>query len=257
MRRNPSPEVGRSETTAELIARISAERDAPLRSTGRHSVITAPPRTAAAPRVARPRRPAAARAVSDTDPRMSAYRPSARVRDDEPSELRTGPIDLRGLTDTVPPQPVGAPQQVRTPQEVAAPQRVDTPPRAAAPRPRRERALAAVDDLPHTPAPEPFVAPDTPRRPLRLAVSAALVAVAMVVVGAAAAGWFGGTGGTEAPADLGAVTAPAAGVVPEPAATGPTVPEPVNGPAADAAPPAGDVQPTGAAEPPPADPYGY
>lgn len=252
MRRNPSPEVGRSETTAELIARISAERDAPLRSTGRHSVITAPPRTAAAPRVDRPRRPAAARAVSDTDPRLPGYRPSSRLRDDEPSELRTGPIDLRGIAGYVPDvrrDPVPGRPGARRP--------------AAPALPSRDRAVPVVDDVLHAPAdvpdPEPFVAPDPPRRPLRLAVSAALVAVAMVVVGAAAAGWFGGTGGTAAPADLGAVTAPVGGAVPEPAPTGPTVPAPVNGPppAAVPAPAAEDVRLTGDAEPPPADPYGY
>lgn len=255
MRRNPSPEVGRSETTAELIARISAERDAPLPSTGRHAVITAPPRTTArtAPQTRRPRRPAADREVSpDTDPRMRAYRP---VRDDEPSELRTGPIDLSALTHAGRPRPAG-------------PRRDPAP---VSPR----RALAVVDDVLHDPATgetaaESFVAPDAPapRRPLRLVVSAALVAVAMVVVGAAAAGWFGGTGETT-PADLGTVTAPVgAGVVPEPAVSGPTVPAPVDAPPAGTAPEApadaetapepaaDDVQLTEAVEPP-ADPYGY
>jgi hypothetical protein len=246
MRRNPSPEVGRSETTAELIARISAERDAPLPPTGRHAVITAPPRTAPAPQIRRPRRPAADREVSpDTDPRMRAYRP---IHDDEPSELRTGPIDLRALTGAAP----GAQQRGGA--------RRDPAPDVA------RRALAVDDDVLHDPttgetAAESFVAPDAPapRRPLRLAVSAALVAVAMVVVGSAAAGWFGGTG-TTAPADLGAVTAPAGGaaVVPDPAATGPTVPAPVDAPPAEAAPepPADDVELTGGAVPP-ADPYGY
>lgn len=261
MRRNPSPEVGRSETTAELIARISAERDAPLRSTGRHAVITAPPRTTAAaapaPQIRRPRRPAADREVSPhTDPRMRAYRP---VRDDEPSELRTGPIDLRGVAGYVPDPRPSAPQR-----------RVDTgyEPGPDLPRPRREHAPAVVDDVLHDPdagAIPVFVAPDAPapRRPLRLAVSAALVAVAMVVVGSAAAGWFGGTGADTAPADIGAVTAPVGGVgvVPEPAATGPTVPAPVDGAPAEAAPeaPADDVQLTGGAVPPPdsSGSYGY
>lgn len=41
MRRKPPADTGRSETTAELIARISAERDAPVESTGRHAVLTA------------------------------------------------------------------------------------------------------------------------------------------------------------------------------------------------------------------------
>lgn len=268
MRRNPSPEVGRSETTAELIARISAERDAPLPSTGRHAIITAPPRTTAAPQLRRPRRPAADRAVSPyTDPRMRAYRPPPHVVDDEPSELGTGPIDLSALTRAVPAQRAGT--------------RHDLPPAPAAPdipRPRRERALAVVDDVLHDPAADEtptgvlqFVAPDAPapQRTTRLALSVGLVAVAMVLVGSAAAGWFGGTG-PAAPADPGAVIAPVGGigVVPEPAPTGPTVPAPVNGAAAEAAPepvvpepadaePAGDeVQLTGGAVPP-ADSYGY
>lgn len=284
MRRNPSPEVGRSETTAELIARISAERDAPLRSTGRHAIITAPPRTAtpprttAVPQLRRPRRPAADRALSpDTDPRMHAYRPAPHVVDDEPSELRTGPIDLTGLTRAVDgPVPV---QRAGT----------RTGPAPASDIPRRERAPAVVDDVLHDPAADEtptgvlqFVAPDAPapRRTTRLALSAGLVAVAMVLVGSAAAGWFGGTG-PSVPADPGAVIAPVGGigVVPEPAPTGPTVPAPVNGPPADAAPepvvpepagaepagdapagdaPAGDeVQLTGGAVPPADSSYGY
>lgn len=284
MRRNPSPEVGRSETTAELIARISAERDAPLRSTGRHAIITAPPRAAAparstapprttgAPQLPRPRRPAADRAASpDTDPRMRAYRPPPHVVDDEPSELRTGPIDLTGLGRA----PVGPVSTGPVPVQRAG-SRIDPD----IPRPRREPALAVVvDDVLHDPAADDtptgglqLVAPDTPapRRTVRLVLSAALVAVAMVLVGAAAAGWFGGTGPT-APADPGAVVASVGGVgvVPEPAPTGPTVPAPVNGPPPATAPdtvvpapagapadPAGEVQLTGGAVPP-ADPYGY
>lgn len=270
MRRNPSPEVGRSETTAELIARISAERDAPLQSTGRHAIITAPPRTAvphttAAPQIRRPRRPAADRALSpDTDPRMHAYRPAPRVLDDEPSELRTGPIDLSGLTRAVPAQRAGS--------------RTDPAQAPDIPRPRRERAHVVVDDVLHDPAADEaptgvlqFVAPDAPapRRTTRLALSAGLVAVAMVLVGSAAAGWFGGTG-PSVPADPAAVIAPVGGigVVPEPAPTGPTVPAPVNGPPADAAPepdvpePAGDpaaddVQLTGGPVPPADSSYGY
>lgn len=264
MRRIPSPEVGRSETTAELIARISAERDAPLRSTGRHAIITAPPRTTAAPQIRRPRRPAADRALSpDTDPRMRAYRPAPHVVDDEPSELRTGPIDLTGLTRAV----------AGTAPARRAGTRTDSAP--APDIPRRERALAVVDDVLHDPAADEtptgalqFVAPDAPapRRTTRLALSVGLVAVAMVLVGSAAAGWFGGTG-PAAPADPAAVIAPVGGigVVPEPAPTGPTVPAPVNGPAADAAPeavvpapapPVDDVQLTGGAVPP-AGSYGY
>lgn len=275
MRRNPSPEVGRSETTAELIARISAERDAPLRSTGRHAIITAPPRTAApprtttaAPQIRRPRRPAADRVLSpDTDPRMHAYRP---VLDDEPSELRTGPIDLSALTRA------GA---VPVPARRAG-TGTDPAPAPDIPRPRRERVPALVDDVLHDPAADEtptgvlqFVAPDAPapRRTARLALSAGLVAVAMVLVGAAAAGWFGGTG-PSVPADPAAVIAPVGGigVVPQPA--GPTVPAPVNGPPSDAAPvvpapagaasrggtPAGDdVQLTGGPVPPAESSYGY
>ncbi|MHA6779597.1 hypothetical protein ACVGOW_01135 [Pseudonocardia saturnea] len=270
MRRNPSPEVGRSETTAELIARISAERDAPLQSSGRHAIITAPPRTAApprptaAPQIRRPRRPAADRALSpDTDPRMHAYRP---VLDDEPSELRTGPIDLSALS-----RAGAAPVQ-------RAGTRTDPAPAPDIPRPRRDRALAVVDDVLHDPAADEtptgvmqFVAPDAPapRRTTRLALSAGLVAVAMVLVGSAAAGWFGGTG-PSVPADAGAVIAPVGGigVVPEPAPTGPTVPAPVNGAPADAAPapavpapagaPAGDeVQLTGGPVPPAESSYEY
>lgn len=273
MRRNPSPEVGRSETTAELIARISAERDAPLQSTGRHAVITAPapPRTIAAPQIRRPRRPAADRVLSpDTDPRMRAYRPPPHVVDDEPSELRTGPIDLTGLARAVA-APVPA-QRAGT--------RTDPARAPEVPRPRRERAPTVVDDVLRDPAADEtptgvlqFVAPDAPapRRTTRLALSAGLVAVAMVLVGSVAAGWFGGTG-PSVPADPGAVIAPVGGigVVPEPAPTGPTVPAPVNGPPADAtpeplvpeavvrapAPPADDVQLTGGAVPP-AGSYGY
>ncbi|MBW0095977.1 hypothetical protein I4I73_08215, partial [Pseudonocardia sp. KRD-184] len=110
MRRKPSAEVGRSETTAELIARISAERDAPVESTGRHAVLTAPPRTTTArsrttaePALRRPRRPAADHTAPPTGPhalepapRVPAPRAPAPaalpVADDEPSLLRTGPI---------------------------------------------------------------------------------------------------------------------------------------------------------------------
>ncbi|WP_141281303.1 hypothetical protein [Pseudonocardia hydrocarbonoxydans] len=197
MRRKPSAEVGRSESTAELIARISAERDAPVESTGRHAVLTAPPRTARATARTAVTRPRAVRPV-----------------DDESAVERTGPIDLPG--------PVPLPR--------------DGTRRAV---PRWEPAVEEdvlfdpeADDTPTTVL--QFLSPDppAPRRPVRMLVSVALVAVAMVVVGAAAAGWLGGTG-AEAPASLTAVTE---GVVPRPAPTGPTVPAPVDSAPVDSAP---------------------
>lgn len=269
MRRIPSPEVGRSETTAELIARISAERDAPLRSSGRHAIIAAPaPRATAVPQQRRPRRPAADRALfpdtastdtssTDTVPRL-AHRPRPPVRDDEASELATGPIDLTG--------PIAA---GRIPRQRAG-TRTGRGPAPEVPRPRRAPDLVVVDDVLHDPAAGEspagrlgYVAPDAPapRRTTRTALSIGLVAVAMVLVGSAAAGWFGGTG-PAAPADPGAVTAPVAGigVEPGPGPTGPTVPAPVDGPpAGTAAEPAAvdDVQPTGDAVPPAGSSYGY
>lgn len=231
MRRKPSAEVGRSESTAELIARISAERDAPVESTGRHAVLTAPPRTArdtARTAVARPR--------------------AVRPVDDESAVERTGPIDLSG--------PIPLPRN-------GTPPRGGTPPRDGTrrPVPRWEPAVEEdvlldpeADDTPTTVL--QFLSPDppAPRRPVRMLVSVALVAVAMVVVGAAAAGWFGGTS-TEAPASLTAVTE---GVVPRPAPTGPTVPAPVDSapvdPApAEAAPAPEEAAPEEAADPAPAD----
>lgn len=231
MRRKPSAEAGRSETTAELIARISAERDAPAESTGRHAVLTASPRAAAAPTrvtaepdVRRPRRPAAS---PPTDPRMRL----APLPDESPAEL-TGPIDLPAL-----------PAQ-RTESD-------DVP---------RRRRRAVVDDVLADPEADEtpttvlqLLAPEPPtaRRPVRMLVMGALVAVAMVVVGAAAAGWFGGTA-PNAPAQLSSVSN---GVVPAPAPTGPTVPAPVNGAPAPA--PADDVQLTGGAVAPADSGYGY
>lgn len=253
MRRKPSAEVGRSETTAELIARISAERDAPVESTGRHAVLTAPPRTTTArsrtttePTDRRPRRPAAAPRTGPHDleptPRVPAPRAPLPVVDDEPSLLRTGPIG----------PPVPAARGRRAVGEQPDPGRRDLP--------AEEDVLLdpAADETPTTVL--QFVAPDAPapRRPVRMLVMGALVAVAMVVVGAAAAGWFGGTT-PNAPAQLTAVTN---GVVPQPAPTGPTVPAPVGAAPADAAPapaeaPAADVRLTGAAVPPVDTSYGY
>jgi len=213
MRRKPSAEVGRSESTAELIARISAERDAPVGSTGRHAVLTAPPRTARTA-VAPTGRPGAARPVDD----VSAVE-------------RTGPIDLSGPVDLS--GPIDLPGPIDGPGPI--PVQRDGPRR---PVPRWEPAVdedvladPEADDTPTTVL--QFLSPDppAPRRPVRTAVSVALVAVAMVVVGAAAAGWFGGTS-ADAPASLTAVTEE---VVPRPAPTGPTVPAPVDAPA-DAAP---------------------
>lgn len=242
MRRKPSAEVGRSETTAELIARISAERDEPVESTGRHAVLTAPPRTTtarsgttaleSAPRVPAPRAPAPA---------------PLPVLDDEPSLLRTGPIG--------PPVPAGPPPAPGGRR------------RAVEEQPAGLRELPVEEDVLHDPEADEtpttvlhFVAPDAPapRRPVRMLVMGVLVAVAMVVVGAAAAGWFGGTT-PNAPARLTAVTN---GVVPAPAPTGPTVPAPVGAAPAEAAPapaaePAADVRPTGGAVPPAHTSYGY
>lgn len=198
MRRKPSAEAGRSESTAELIARISAERDAPVETTGRHAVLTAPPRTARATARSAVARPRAARPV-----------------DDESAVERTGPIDLSGSI----PAPRDGSRRPVPRWEAAVDEDVLLDPEA--------------DDTPTTVL--QFLSPDppAPRRPVRMLVSVALVAVAMVVVGAAAAGWFGGTSG-EAPASL---TAVSEGVVPQPAPTGPTVPAPVDAPApADAAP---------------------
>lgn len=219
MRRKPSAEVGRSESTAELIARISAERDAPVESTGRHAVLTAPPRTARATARTAVARPRAVRPV-----------------DDESAVERTGPIDLSG--------PIPLPRD-------------GTPPRDGTrrPVPRWEPAVEEdvlldpeADDTPTTVL--QFLSPDppAPRRPVRMLVSVALVAVAMVVVGAAAAGWFGGTS-TEAPASLTAVTE---GVVPRPAPSGPTVPAPVDSAPAEAA-PAEAAPEEAAADPAPAE----
>ncbi|MBW0137067.1 hypothetical protein [Pseudonocardia abyssalis] len=230
MRRKPSAEVGRSETTAELIARISAERAAPVESTGRHAVLTAPPRTTATraePDLRRPRRPAADRVPTPpTDTRMR----QSPVDDESPAE-RTGPIDLPGLPA----------------QHTAA----DHVPRRAV----DDDVLAdpTADETPTTVL--HLLAPDPPptRRPVRMLVTGALVAVAMVVVGAAAAGWFGGTT-PNAPARL---TTVSDGVVPEPGPTGPTVPAPVNGEPPRAPEPAADVQLTGGAVPPADSGYGY
>ena len=219
MRRKPSAEVGRSESTAELIARISAERDAPVESTGRHAVLTAPPRTARATARTAVTRPRAVRPV-----------------DDESAVERTGPIDLCG--------PIPLPRD-------------GTPPRDGTrrPVPRWEPAVEEdvlldpeADDTPTTVL--QFLSPDppAPHRPVRMLVSVALVAVAMVVVGAAAAGWFGGTS-TEAPASLTAVTE---GVVPRPAPSGPTVPAPVDSAPAEAA-PAEAAPEEAAADPAPAE----
>ncbi|QJY45557.1 hypothetical protein [Pseudonocardia broussonetiae] len=252
MRRKPSAEVGRSETTAELIARISAERDAPVESTGRHAVLTAPPRTTTArsrtttePTVRRPRRPAAAPPTGphalEPAPRVPAPRAPLPALDDEPSLLRTGPIG--------PPVPAATGRRRRA-EEQADPRDL----------PVEEDVLfdPAADETPTTVL--QFVAPDAPapRRPVRMLVMGALVAVAMVVVGAAAAGWFGGTT-PNAPARLTAVTN---GVVPQPAPTGPTVPAPVGAAPADVAPapaeaPAADVRLTGGAVPPADTSYGY
>ena len=113
-----------------------------------------------------------------------------------------------------------------------------------------------------------LVAPAPPAaRAGRRILSVALVAAAMLVVGAAAAGWLGVLPST-GPAELSSVTAPVGGVgvVPEPAqaGSGATVPAPVGAPPAQQAdapatvpaPATDDVQVTGGAVPP-ADGDGY
>jgi hypothetical protein len=240
MPRKPSAAVPRSETTAELIARISAERDAPPtsdhRAAGRSraGVLDAPGvtrrSTARAAGLPRPR--------SAPDDRRPSRSEELRDRGSEPTVLPLRRSDGAGHDRVRPDDDVRAAAPSGRRALRTGDGRPDDDAPTAAPRSRRAlRSVGGVGGEIDT-GPEPddtptvvigYLEPIAPRQRglVRRIVPGAIAVTALVGISIAIAQGFTFPGFTDSEP-----------VTPAPA--GPTVPAPVNGPDQDAAPAAVD-----------------
>lgn len=228
MPRKPSAAVPRSETTAELIARISAERDAPptsdQRTAGRAraGVLDAPGVTRRSTA-----RPAGLPRQRGDDGRSRSE--ELRGRRSEPSVL---PLQRsnRLVDDPLDDVPSAAGRRALR----ADHHRPDDDPRATGPRGRRALRSVEADEIGPEPDDTPtvvigYLEPIAPRERglVRRIVPVAIAVAALVGITVAIAQGFTFPGFTDSEAVTPAVLLePAA---PDPAPSGPTVPAPVNG----------------------------